>query len=131
MYCADGVYRCDRCGKVIEGTVPNVVDDEDYALMVIAPGLEGTELCDECYHYLIDGQEKFLSDFKASLQFNWRKDNEDTFADWLHDDITWCRRECPNRACERNNKNIRSHGLHSYADFYKEGKCPEEAYERT
>ena len=77
MYDKDGNYRCDRCGKIIEGSMPTVVDDNDYAFMVLDdPGLEGTELCDECYDFLIEGQTKFLEDFKASLKFNWRTDKE-------------------------------------------------------
>lgn len=48
--------------------------------------------------------------------------------DWMHDDITWCRRRCPNKECFRNQVNRRlKEGLISVADMYKEGKCPKEA----
>lgn len=124
MYCENGSFRCDRCGKMIEDDV-TVLDTTDYAQNL--SDLEGVELCADCYDEFMAEQKKVIDSFVNSLQFDWHKDNEDTFADWLHDDITWCRRECPRKECERNNKNIRSHGLHSYSDFYKEGKCPKEA----
>lgn len=48
--------------------------------------------------------------------------------DWMHDDITWCRRKCPNKECFRNQVNRRlKAGLISVADMYKEGTCPKEA----
>ena len=48
--------------------------------------------------------------------------------DWMHDDITWCRRKCPNKDCFRNQLNRRlKEGLISVADMYKEGECPKEA----
>ena len=49
--------------------------------------------------------------------------------DWMHDDITWCRRTgCPNKDCFRNQANRRlKKGLISIADMYVEGKCPEDA----
>ena len=51
-----------------------------------------------------------------------------SFAEWLHDDITWCARECPDKKCERNKVNMRcKKGLHSVADMYKEGECPADA----
>lgn len=47
---------------------------------------------------------------------------------WMHDDITWCRRKCPNKDCFRNQVNRRlKTGLISVADMYKEGECPKEA----
>lgn len=50
------------------------------------------------------------------------------FVDWMHDDITWCRRKCPNKDCFRNQVNRRlKEGLISVADMYKEGECPKEA----
>lgn len=47
---------------------------------------------------------------------------------WMHDDITWCRRKCPNKDCFRNQVNRRlKTGFISVADMYKEGECPKEA----
>jgi len=48
--------------------------------------------------------------------------------DWMHDDITWCARECPNHGCFRNRVNRREKkGMFSTGDMYEEGKCPPEA----
>ena len=54
---------------------------------------------------------------------------DDSLIDWMHDDITWCRRtKCPNKDCFRNQANRRlKAGLISVADMYKEGICPKEA----
>jgi len=54
---------------------------------------------------------------------------DDCLIDWMHDDITWCRRtKCPNKECFRNQVNRRlKAGLISVADMYVEGKCPKEA----
>ena len=63
-----------------------------------------------------------LSEIKERLTRNTE------IVDWMHDDITWCRRKCPNKKCFRNQVNRRlKAGLISVADMYKEGKCPEEA----
>ena len=124
----DGDYRCDKCGRVIKESVPTVLDTNDYAQNIA--DLEGVELCIHCYCEFMAEQEKVLSKFRASLQFDWHKDDEDTytFADWLHDDITWCRRECPKVECFRNKVNRRQKvGLFSVSDMYEEGKCPKEA----
>ena len=56
------------------------------------------------------------------------KGNYKDMVDWMHDDITWCRRKCPRYCCFRNQVNRRlKEGLISVADMYKEGKCPKEA----
>lgn len=56
------------------------------------------------------------------------EEEEETILDWWHDDITWCRRNCPNEDCFRNIVNRRTKaGLYSIGDMYKEGKCPKEA----
>lgn len=57
------------------------------------------------------------------------KGNYKDMVDWMHDDITWCRRtECPNKECFRNQVNRRlKTGLISIADMYVEGECPKEA----
>lgn len=52
----------------------------------------------------------------------------DYLIDWMHDDITWCRRKCTNKDCFRNQMNRRlKEGFISVADMYVEGKCPKEA----
>ena len=56
------------------------------------------------------------------------KGNYKDMVDWMHDDITWCRRKCPDTECFRNIVNKRTKkGLYSIGDMYKEGKCPKEA----
>lgn len=56
------------------------------------------------------------------------EDKESSYLDWLHDDITWCCRECSNMDCERNSKNRRcKEGLYSVADMYDPFKCPVDA----
>lgn len=59
---------------------------------------------------------------------NWMEKDTD-YIDWMHDDITWCRRtKCPNKECFRNQVNRRlKAGFISVADMYKEGECPKEA----
>lgn len=53
---------------------------------------------------------------------------KDSYLDWLHDDITWCCRECSNMDCERNSRNRRcKEGLYSAADMYDPFKCPVDA----
>ena len=53
---------------------------------------------------------------------------QDSYLDWLHDDITWCCRECSNMNCERNSRNRRcKEGLYSVADMYDPFKCPVDA----
>ena len=48
--------------------------------------------------------------------------------DWMHDDITWCARECSDKKCERNRVNRRQKkGLFSTGDMYEDGKCPADA----
>lgn len=48
------------------------------------------------------------------------------FAEWLHDDITWCMdEECPNIECRRNLKNrSRKGGMISCAMFRGTEECP-------
>ena len=56
------------------------------------------------------------------------ENGEDSYQDWLHDDITWCCRECSNMDCERNNRNRRcKEGLFSAADMFDPFKCPVDA----
>ena len=51
-----------------------------------------------------------------------------SFVEWLHDDITWCARECSNTMCMRNRKNRKEkRGYFSVGDMYKEGECPADA----
>ena len=53
---------------------------------------------------------------------------QDSYLDWLHDDITWCCRECSNMNCERNSRNRRcKEGLYSVADMFDPFKCPVDA----
>ena len=47
------------------------------------------------------------------------------FADWIHDDITWCGNECSYTECERNIANkIAKEGLYSAALFKGTETCP-------
>lgn len=56
------------------------------------------------------------------------KKAQDSYLDWLHDDITWCCRECSNMDCERNSRNRRcKEGLYSVADMFDPFKCPVDA----
>lgn len=56
------------------------------------------------------------------------KKAQETLTDWLHDDITWCCRECSDTNCERNNRNRRcKEGLYSAADMFDPFKCPVDA----
>ena len=70
------------------------------------------------------------NDFETSgvTSCDWFEDKEDSYLDWLHDDITWCCRECSNMDCERNSRNRRcKEGLYSVADMYDPFKCPVDA----
>ena len=73
------------------------------------------------------------NDFYASgiMTCDWFEDKEkaqDSYLDWLHDDITWCCRECSNMNCERNSRNRRcKEGLYSVADMFDPFKCPVDA----
>lgn len=56
------------------------------------------------------------------------EDKEGSYLDWMHDDITWCRRECSDKDCERNKVNRRcKEGLFSAADMFDPFKCPVDA----
>ena len=48
------------------------------------------------------------------------------FADWIHDDITWCiKDECSHTECERNIQNrLTKGGFYSAADFSGTDMCP-------
>lgn len=70
------------------------------------------------------------NDFETSgvTSCDWFEDKKDSYLDWLHDDITWCCRECSDTACERNSRNRRcKEGLYSVADMYDPFKCPVDA----
>lgn len=54
--------------------------------------------------------------------------NSTSYMDWLHDDITWCCRECSDMNCERNMMNRKmTTGLISMADMFDPFKCPVDA----
>ena len=76
------------------------------------------------YKSILKMCRKLLNDDKKE-----KKVSSSSLLDWMHDDITWCRRtKCPNKECFRNQVNRRlKAGLISVADMYKEGKCPKEA----
>lgn len=85
------------------------------------------EICDNCVYYET-GEKCGLCPVHQLLSLA-KKDDKDDLINWMHDDITWCRRtNCPNKECFRNqvNRRLRA-GLISVADMYKEGKCPKEA----
>lgn len=70
------------------------------------------------------------NDFETSgvMTCDWFEDKESSYLDWLHDDITWCCRECSNMDCERNTMNRKcKEGLYSAADMYDPFKCPVDA----
>jgi len=73
-----------------------------------------------------DGFNHLAEGFKEFFDLHENKEN--SYLDWLHDDITWCRRECSNMDCERNSRNRRCKtGLHSVADMFDPFKCPVDA----
>lgn len=73
--------------------------------------------------------DKYVDVHEVLSEIKERMTRNTEIVDWMHDDITWCRRtKCPNKECFRNQVNRRlKAGLISVADMYKEGKCPEEA----
>ncbi len=47
------------------------------------------------------------------------------FIDWICDDITFCMSDkCNDTSCFRHRSNIKTQGLHSFADFYNTDDCP-------
>ncbi len=69
------------------------------------------------------------NDFETSgvTSCDWFEE-QDSYLDWLHDDITWCCRECSDMTCERNSRNRRcKEGLFSAADMFDPFKCPVDA----
>ena len=69
--------------------------------------------------------DKFVPKSGSCYEF---EDKESSYLDWLHDDITWCCRECSNMNCERNSRNRRcKEGLYSVADMFDPFKCPVDA----
>lgn len=57
-----------------------------------------------------------------------QEEKKDSYLDWLHDDITWCCRECSDMDCERNLMNRKmTTGFISMADMFDPFKCPVDA----
>lgn len=97
--------------------------------------------CDKCkystFKTVTNGREAATgkmwctkNDFETSgvTSCDWFEDKEDSYLDWLHDDITWCCRECSDTACERNTMNRKcKEGLCSVADFFDPFRCPVDA----
>jgi hypothetical protein len=100
--------------------------------------------CDKCkystFKTVTNGREAATgklwctkNDFYASgvMTCDWFEDKEkaqSSYLDWMHDDITWCCRECSNMDCERNSRNRRcKEGLYSVADMYDPFRCPVDA----
>ena len=97
--------------------------------------------CDKCkystFKTVTNGREAATgklwctkNDFYASgvMTCDWFEDKESSYLDWLHDDITWCCRECSNMNCERNTMNRKmTTGFISMADMYDPFKCPVDA----
>ena len=92
------------------------------------------EVCGNCTHFR-EGKgkdkstcakhDKFVTETCSCYEF---EDKESSYLDWLHDDITWCCRECSNMDCERNTMNRKmTSGLCSMADMYDPFKCPVDA----
>ena len=92
------------------------------------------EVCGNCT-YFKEGKGKdksvctkddtFVTENCSCYEF---EDKESSYLDWLHDDITWCCRECSNMDCERNTMNRKmTSGLCSMADMFDPFKCPVDA----
>ena len=92
------------------------------------------EVCGNCVHFregkgkdksICTKDDTFVTKNCSCYEF---EDKEFSYLDWLHDDITWCCRECSNMDCERNSRNRRcKEGLFSVADMYDPFKCPVDA----
>lgn len=92
------------------------------------------KVCGNCIHFregkgkdksVCAKHDKFVTETCSCYEF---EDKESSYLDWLHDDITWCCRECSNMDCERNSRNRRcKEGLYSVADMYDPFKCPVDA----
>ena len=93
------------------------------------------EVCGNCVHFregkgkdksVCAKHDKFVTETCSCYEFGDKKD--DSYLDWLHDDITWCCRECSDMTCERNSRNRRcKEGLFSVTDMYDPFKCPVDA----
>ena len=92
------------------------------------------EVCGNCIHFregkgkdksVCAKHDKFVTETCSCYEF---EDKESSYLDWLHDDITWCCRECSNMDCERNTMNRKmTSGLCSMADMFDPFKCPVDA----
>ena len=92
------------------------------------------EVCGNCIHFregkgkdksVCAKHDKFVTETCSCYEF---EDKESSYLDWLHDDITWCCRECSNMGCERNSRNRRcKKGLYSVADMFDPFRCPVDA----
>ena len=95
------------------------------------------EVCGNCIHFR-EGKgkdkstcaknDKFVIKTCSCYEFEDKEKAQDSYLDWLHDDITWCCRECSDKDCFRNKVNMRCKtGLHSVADMFDPFKCPVDA----
>ena len=95
------------------------------------------EVCGNCVHFR-EGKgkdkstcakhDKFVTETCSCYEFEDKEKAQSSYLDWIHDDITWCCRECSDTACERNSRNRRcKEGLYSAADMYDPFKCPVDA----
>lgn len=92
------------------------------------------EVCGNCIHFR-EGKGKNKSTCAKHYKFVPKsgscyefEDKKDSYLDWMHDDITWCCRECSDIDCERNRVNRRcKEGLFSAADMFDPFKCPVDA----
>lgn len=118
-----------------------VLSDVVYSWWHIENDSEGNLPCSGCEHYVPMHPEgtavvpascklgKSMTPFCPfySVKTDEKKAQE-TLTDWMHDDITWCCRECSNTDCVRNTVNRKcKEGLFSAADMYDPFKCPVDA----
>lgn len=103
----------------------------------------GSDTCSGCEHYVPMHPDEGLTIIPAScklgksmsaccpfysVKVEGKKAQESSYLDWMHDDITWCCRECSDTDCERNSRNRRcKEGLFSAADMFDPFKCPVDA----
>lgn len=116
--------NCDTCFGC-EHYVPMHAESRGLtqdAFVVPASCKLGKSMTACCPFYSVKVDEK-----KAQEEIQKEK-KEDSYLDWLHDDITWCCRECNDTDCERNLMNRKmTTGFISMADMFDPFKCPVDA----
>ena len=95
------------------------------------------EVCSNCIHFrkgkgknksTCAKHDKFVTETCSCYEFEDKDKTQGSYLDWLHDDITWCCRECDDMDCERNLMNRKmTTGFISMADMFDPFKCPVDA----